>query len=420
MRFAPLEPTSLAIVLARDRRRIGRRNGGPLSHTRRTRRPRRSRQEPLPSRSWSPRCWRPAARCASTTARQPTSGGATRVCSSPSRPTTTRSPSSAGSATAARRPRRRPGRRRSPSRTTPARSSARPPATPDGIFDIDLPGTPIDVLGKHLHGQARRSDPARGHRARRARPAPSTINLDTDQSVTFPIGEAGPRRRRQGHPGAPAAVGGLVFSLLLAMAALGLSMIFGTTGLTNFAHGELITFGALVAFAVDQLPGHDHASAAPTSPSSSRVIVAFIASGGRSAGSTTRALWRPLRHRGTGLIAMMIVSIGLSIFLRNIFQYFAGAQSQQLLPVLRGRSRGRSARSCSRPRSVVGLRRSAMLVAGRRPRPAAVHPARQGHPRGRRQPGARRRHRHQRRPGHLGRLDRRRRARRPVRRAARA
>ena len=28
------------------------------------------------------------------------------------------------------------------------------------------------------------------------------------------------------------------------MAALGLSLIFGTTGLTNFAHGELVTFGA--------------------------------------------------------------------------------------------------------------------------------------------------------------------------------
>ena len=39
------------------------------------------------------------------------------------------------------------------------------------------------------------------------------------------------------------------------MAALGLSMIFGTTGLTNFAHGELITFGALVAYGVDSLPG---------------------------------------------------------------------------------------------------------------------------------------------------------------------
>ena len=40
------------------------------------------------------------------------------------------------------------------------------------------------------------------------------------------------------------AVGGITFSLLLALAALGLSLIFGTTGLTNFAHGELVTFGA--------------------------------------------------------------------------------------------------------------------------------------------------------------------------------
>ena len=46
-----------------------------------------------------------------------------------------------------------------------------------------------------------------------------------------------------------------MFSLLLAMSALGLSMIFGTTGLTNFAHGELMTFGAIVAFWVDAAAG---------------------------------------------------------------------------------------------------------------------------------------------------------------------
>ena len=33
-------------------------------------------------------------------------------------------------------------------------------------------------------------------------------------------------------------------------------------------------------------------------------------------------------HRGTGLIAMMIVSIGLSIFLRNVYQYAAGASNR--------------------------------------------------------------------------------------------
>ena len=37
-----------------------------------------------------------------------------------------------------------------------------------------------------------------------------------------------------------------------------------------------------------------------------------------------RGLWGPLRKRGTGIVAMMIVSIGLSIFLRSIFQYLVG------------------------------------------------------------------------------------------------
>lgn len=39
---------------------------------------------------------------------------------------------------------------------------------------------------------------------------------------------------------------GLNFGLLLALAAIGVSLIFGTTGLSNFAHAELITFGALM------------------------------------------------------------------------------------------------------------------------------------------------------------------------------
>ncbi|HEX5511985.1 MAG TPA: hypothetical protein VFX41_09745, partial [Actinomycetales bacterium] len=41
---------------------------------------------------------------------------------------------------------------------------------------------------------------------------------------------------------------GLRFGLIIALAAIGLSLIFGTTGLTNFAHGELVTFGAVAAY----------------------------------------------------------------------------------------------------------------------------------------------------------------------------
>ncbi len=43
-------------------------------------------------------------------------------------------------------------------------------------------------------------------------------------------------------------VNGLNFGLMLGLAAIGLSLVFGTTGLSNFAHAEMVTFGALMAF----------------------------------------------------------------------------------------------------------------------------------------------------------------------------
>ena len=45
-----------------------------------------------------------------------------------------------------------------------------------------------------------------------------------------------------------ASTSGLKYGLIIALAALGLSLIFGTTGLTNFAHGELITFGGIMTY----------------------------------------------------------------------------------------------------------------------------------------------------------------------------
>lgn len=148
------------------------------------------------------------------------------------------------------------------------------------------------------------------------------VKISADISVTFPIGE-GTAGTGLWVRGLQLAVGGLVFSLLLAMAALGLSMIFGTTGLTNFAHGELITFGAIMAFAIDRLPGNIVVGGANITMATA-VAFAMVMSTLFGWGQD-KILWKPLRRRGTGLIAAMIVSIGLSIFLRNLFQYFAGA-----------------------------------------------------------------------------------------------
>jgi branched-subunit amino acid ABC-type transport system permease component len=89
-------------------------------------------------------------------------------------------------------------------------------------------------------------------------------------------------------------VDGLRFGLLIAMCAVGLSLIFGTTGLTNFAHGELVTIGAVVAWYIN----------------------------------VDLAIWRPLRRRGTGLIAALVVSIGLSLALRYTIQIIFGGRSR--------------------------------------------------------------------------------------------
>jgi branched-chain amino acid transport system permease protein len=113
---------------------------------------------------------------------------------------------------------------------------------------------------------------------------------------------------------------GLSFGLLLALAAIGLSLIFGTTGLSNFAHAEMVTFGALAALtlAVDL-----------AWPLWIALIGALVLSG-LFGWTLDAALWKPLRRKGVGLIPMMIVSIGLSLAIRYIYQYIYGGSTRQL------------------------------------------------------------------------------------------
>ena len=44
---------------------------------------------------------------------------------------------------------------------------------------------------------------------------------------------------------------GLKLAMIIAITSIGLSLIFGTTGLSNFAHGEMVTFGAFAAFVMN-------------------------------------------------------------------------------------------------------------------------------------------------------------------------
>lgn len=114
-------------------------------------------------------------------------------------------------------------------------------------------------------------------------------------------------------------VNGVNFGLLLALAAVGVSLIFGTTGLTNFAHAEMITFGAVAAlvFVTVGLPMW--------------LAIPLVLVVGAGLGWVLDAgLWKPLRRRGLGLVQLMIVSIGLSLAWRYLFQFFLGGGTYQL------------------------------------------------------------------------------------------
>ena len=113
---------------------------------------------------------------------------------------------------------------------------------------------------------------------------------------------------------------GLRLGLVIAMCAVGLSLIFGTTGLTNFAHGEMVTFGGLMAFLLNVTMGIPLLISAP-------VVVAL---GGLFGLALNVFIFGKLRRRGVGLISQLVVSVGLSIVLRNMYLYQFGGRTKPL------------------------------------------------------------------------------------------
>ena len=113
---------------------------------------------------------------------------------------------------------------------------------------------------------------------------------------------------------------GLNFGLMLGLASVGLSLVFGTTKLSNFAHAEMVTFGAIAAFFVSTFLNAPIWIAIPAA-----VLISAATGYGLDAG-----IWKPLRKRGLGLVQLMIVSIGLSLAVRYIYLYFIGGGTEQL------------------------------------------------------------------------------------------
>jgi branched-subunit amino acid ABC-type transport system permease component len=112
---------------------------------------------------------------------------------------------------------------------------------------------------------------------------------------------------------------GLVTGSVIAIAAVGVSIVYGILRLVNFAYGDFMAFGALAAYAFNGPLGLSLVLSA---------ILAMVATAVLSL-VLDAALWRPLRSRRAGFMSLFLASIGLALVLRQALLLAYGPQPQQ-------------------------------------------------------------------------------------------
>ena len=115
-------------------------------------------------------------------------------------------------------------------------------------------------------------------------------------------------------------INGLASGSIYALGAIGLSLVYGILKLVNFAHGDFITLGGFVAFAINVSAGLP-------------LAVAFL---GALAAVAALALvleftiWAPMRRRGAGVMQLLLLSIGLAFVIRNLILFEWGGDDRAL------------------------------------------------------------------------------------------
>jgi branched-chain amino acid transport system permease protein len=124
-------------------------------------------------------------------------------------------------------------------------------------------------------------------------------------------------------------INGLVLGSIYALVALGYTMVYGIMGLINFAHGEVVMIGAMVAITVIKLLANSGL------PGIVIVLIGLVAAAMvcMAVGFTIeRIAYRPLRNAPK--LAPLITAIGVSIVLQNLAMLVWGRNYHAFPPIL--------------------------------------------------------------------------------------
>jgi neutral amino acid transport system permease protein len=123
-------------------------------------------------------------------------------------------------------------------------------------------------------------------------------------------------------------VNGISLGSIIALSAVGLTLIYGILRLSNFAHGEYMTWGAYLTLMFDGLLN----GVLPGNPID--VWLAMVLSTVAMIGYALlceKILWQPMRNRRATSTTLVILSIGLALFMRNGVILAAGASDRRYL-----------------------------------------------------------------------------------------
>ncbi len=117
-------------------------------------------------------------------------------------------------------------------------------------------------------------------------------------------------------------VNGIIVGSIIALGALGITLIYGILKFAHFAHGDMMMFGAYVAFAA--LVGGG--TIGPLSFGWGMIFAIFVSLAALGAGSVAidRVVYRPLRRRGSSSVVLAIASLGVAIVLRAVMLLWWG------------------------------------------------------------------------------------------------
>ncbi len=119
-------------------------------------------------------------------------------------------------------------------------------------------------------------------------------------------------------------VNGISIGSIIALAAVGLTLTYGILRLSNFAHGDYMTLGAYLTLFVRNLTGFSVWVSLVLGVGLTVAVILLI----------ERLVWAPMRRQRASATTLIIISIGLALFLRNLILLIWGGENQTYgLPV---------------------------------------------------------------------------------------